>query len=189
MTETISYYIDKGKHYSVCLGKCTKLHINKHYFKFSTALKELHYYNEDDVEHTGINKLFGISNIFHGEKILGKIPLVNKLVNSCLLGWQPNFRIGNNMNIYLYGDEKGTEFKELLTSVTLPTEVVLEITRTKNSAIDIDIQLLSKKEIFTYNYEMDFGTGIKLGYILKPYFGGKSLAPKDFMFDVELTIE
>jgi len=185
----ITYSISKGKHYSNGNKKEKRIFTNVQYFKFSTRLEKEHYYNREDVTHSGINKLFGFSNILHDEKIFGNIPIIRNLVNSFLVGWQPNYNTGNNMFIYAYYDVSGKEYIELVSDVTLPAVITMEAHRISKGEWEVNFSVSNNKEYKLFEYEFSFGTNINMGYLLNPYFGGKSTAPKDFIFDVNKTIQ
>ena len=81
------YKIKKGKHRSKPLrpffwfgSKRINLKI-----KFSKDC----WYKQSILEHSGINKLYGLTYFLHGEKTFGKT-FLKKYVNSLLIGWRAN---------------------------------------------------------------------------------------------------
>lgn len=162
----IEFFTKEGKHRS----KPLFLRWFRGYgsYSFIVRLHDSMWYPPDDVKPSGINKLFGYALPFHGEKILGKIPLIKKLVNSYLVGWKPQ-REENYFSLFIYFDIAGKEYKELIMRDTWANRdysVDLHIFK-KHKRVIIDGDIKDYQHFYTPPF----------GYFLKPYFGGKARAP------------
>jgi len=151
-------------------------------------------YKEDDVKHTGINKIFGITNGFHGEKIIGKI--CPTLVNSFLIGWQPSFDINrkynnldpnNRIDIFLVTDHNGVEERKKIAKLPLNTSTTISIINKENINNTLEYKIIFDSISISSYFHISYNT--KLGYYLYPYFGGKSTPPWNMNYVLSVNVE
>jgi hypothetical protein len=166
--------LKKGKHYAS--PRKIKLHLCKKEFKWEFKLSKDCWYEPTDVEFAGINKLRGLTFGIHNEDPFGKWKLTKWLVNSVLIGWQPDFNDVNKKRIllYLYYDVNGIETREYFDSVDIE-----QTFRIKFIIKDDGVHIRFNKNTEYTSYHVPTNTKFRLGYHLYPYFGGKSVAPHD----------
>jgi hypothetical protein len=168
------FKIEKGEHYSK--PNYFRLYFGKKEFNWEIKFSKSCYYDRYDVDKTGLNKLRGITFGTHQEGILGKYKLTKKLVNSVLLAWQPTFKGDNLIRIYAYYDVDGTEYKDYMCD--MPVEEFFKVNfKVEKDGVNIKVNDFTKK--------VPVKTWLKVGYHLKPYFGGQSVAPKDMNIEIK----
>lgn len=169
------FKIKKGEHYSKPF--LFKLNFFNKEFNWEIKFSKSCYYNRCDVDKTGLNKLRGITFGTHNEGILGKYKLTKKLVNSVLLAWQPTFKDDNLIKLYVYYDVDGTEYKDYLCNMEVEKFFKVNFKVEKNGVnIKIDDNTIKKVPVKTW---------LKIGYHLKPYFGGQSTAPENMTIEIK----
>jgi len=154
----MKFTIGKNRHYS-----------RPYFISFHRNIKELYlnvkfdrncWYERDEVEYTGINKIYGLGYGLNHHK------------NSIRLGWQPDFEDDCKKKIIIYAywyDQSvdGYQKKEIgKVDISQVFESKIEIHRNKYNVI-----------LFENNYEIKKTHHKRWGMWLKPYFGGKSKAP------------
>jgi len=173
----MKFLLKKGNHYSI--PKKIKIYMHTKEFQWKVKFSKECWYERGVVEFTGYNKLRGVTFGTHQENPWGKWKLTKWLVNSALLAWQPNFNDPEKkkINLYLYYDVNGVEYRQIFNSVNIEEEFLIGYTIKKNG---VYISINNGKE-----YHMPTKTWLKLGYHLWPYFGGKSTAPHDMNVTID----
>lgn len=138
------------------------------------------WYERSAVEFSGANKLRGMTFGIHDEITFGKSKYTKWLVNSALIGWQPNFNDPDKkkINLYLYYDVDGIEYKEIFKSVEVEKEFTIFYVVRKEG-----VHILFNDE--DKYYELPTKTWLRCGYHLYPYFGGKSTSPQDMIVFID----
>ena len=173
----MDFLLKKGKHPST--PRKFKIYACTTEFEWNITFSKECWYERNQVEFSGVNKLRGVTFGIHGEKPFGQWNLTKWLVNSALLGWQPQFNDINkeNINLYLYYDINGVESREIFKTVKIE-----ENFKIKYSIKDDGVYIVVNDED-TY-YLMPTKTWLKIGYHLHPYFGGKSTSPQDMVVTI-----
>jgi len=168
----MKYKIDEGRHYS--RGAIWRIfnyikiptHIHGE-FKFSDKC----WYPKKMVEHTGINKLFGVSYGIFG---------VHE--NSIRIGWQPDWSKEGMIRIYAYYYTRGKGHYDIF---------LLDVPVNKT----IYFKLFAKKRTIyltvggqTYIQQNIPKPPIPIGHLHYPYFGGKSRSPQDMHINLKYRI-
>lgn len=134
------------------------------------------WYERKLLEHSGINKLYGFTFFLHGEKTFGKYKFFRKYVNSALIGWRASPKEGNIL-LYLYKDVKGVEERTTIPYIAIVGKSFDVTYIIKKRTIEI---ILDSESIYKASKP-----SILFGYYLKPYFGGKSIAPHNMEIEIE----
>ena len=170
----MKYVIKKGKHYSkfnlARLFPFIRLPLQQE-IKFDKHC----WYDIDSVEYTGYNKLTGVSGL-------------NIHKNSARFVWQPDFHTYGIIKLYGYVYSDGGHWKDVyLCSVKTDTRFKVEI-QYINNGWQFKVYVDGRNTIEVYTKFM-VGTKPKgiCKYLFKafPYFGGKSVAPKDIIVYVK----
>lgn len=151
------YYILKGCHYS--LPPISSIHfgdtINTYIFKFHSNC-----YYKDTKKH--INKLCGLSFGYHHE-------------NSVRLGWNCG-KQNNKIQLYAYIYNKGVRKEYYLDDYSIDKwyKIGVMFNRLENMVY-----------IGSIGIKFDMTDLPMIGYNLKPYFGGKQVAPHTMTIDLK----
>lgn len=172
----MEFLIRKGHHYS--LDTMVKLYALTTEFDWVIKFSKECWYDEKDTKIIGYNKLRGITFGTHQETWFGKYMLTKWAVNSALIAWMPDFRDENKerINLYLYYDRDGKEYRKLFTSVKVEEPFTVKYAVKHN---EVEITLNGNK------YYMYPKTWLKFGYHLWPYFGGECTAPHDMVIYID----
>jgi len=173
----MDYLLKKGTHKST--PRTPKIYACTRKFEWNIKFSKECWYEREDVEFTGYNKLRGMTFGIHHEDPWGKWKLTRWLVNSALLAWQPVFNDPNKekINLVLYYDVNDVEHREIFKNVNVDEEFNVKYI-IKSDGVHI---IINNEET---DYLMPTKTWLKLGYHLWPYFGGKSTSPHDMIVSV-----
>jgi len=155
----MKFTILKGLHYSFPFF--IKPHVNITDAHFNIKFDKNCWYERENVEFTGINKLCGLGFGFDHHN------------NSIRVGWQPDFDKKDIIKLYAYwydGSQEGYQ-KEFLCDVKTNKWFIIYITINGESYIlntNVDPNSVEVFETHDKNW----------GFWLRPYFGGKSRAPQ-----------
>jgi len=142
-------------------------------------------YNVYEVPISGINKVIGRTYGFHNENTIGKI--FPKLVNSILIGYKSTNK--KTIELYAYGDYNGKEFRNYICEVKHTDNINIEISKTLGISSTYLIEvIINDNTLFREYYKQGVNVNDRLsfGYMLLPYFGGRSTAPQDIKIGIEL---
>ncbi len=160
----MKFTIFKNQHYS--LPFFIKPHFNIKKAEFIVKFDKNCWYKRDDVEHTGINKLCGLG--------FG----LNHQNNSIRVGWQPDFEKKNVIKLHIYWyDMVGSYQEKYICSINTKTRFKLLIDLTNICTYTVHVNPMGT----TYHYQETVDNLVadkNWGLWLRPYFGGKSKAPK-----------
>ena len=176
----MDYILKKGKHRAT--PRKLKIYAFTKNFEWNVKFSKECWYDRNDVEFTGVNKLRGLTFGIHNETPWGKWKLTKWLVNSALIGWQPDFNDTDkqNINLYLYYDINGVEHRNIFN--VIKTEEVLNI-KFSIRKDGVYVKIDNNEE-----YCIPTNTFLKFGYHLFPYFGGKSASPNDMLISMNYTL-
>lgn len=174
----MDFLLKKGKHSST--PRKFRIYACTTKFEWNVKFSRECWYEKEKVEFTGVNKIRGVSFGIHHEKPWGKWKLTKWLVNSALIGWQPQFNDleKEKISLYLYYDVNGIEYREIFKTVKVDEEFKITYT-IKDDGVYININDESTQ------YRMRTKTWLRLGYHLFPYFGGQSTAPHDMVVTIK----
>ena len=173
--KTIDFRIREGKHRSRPF--VIKFFRGYGVYRFKVRFTEEMWHAKNEIPHPGVNKLFGYSLPFHGEKTLGKIPFIKNWVNSWLVGWRPG--AFGKFVLFKYMDIKGVETRTPITTVDF-----------KEYEIELGIFKYTKW-ICVNNVEVarEAFKSPGWGFFLKPYFGGQSVSLRDMIVRISSTFK
>ena len=160
------FSIKQEKHYSNFHFDFT----TKKELDFTVIFKEncLYSIDKNNLDLYDINKLFGLSDDY------------NHMKNSLRIGW--NCEDNENIKLYsfIHNDYK---FKsELLCTIKPEEEIKIKLLIYNNQ---YGILIFYNDEIIYKKYRRTSKWNIPFRYILKPYFGGNLVAPKDLDFLID----
>ena len=173
----MDFLLKKGNHGSI--PRKLKIYACTTEFEWNIKFSKECWYEKDAIEFLGCNKLRGMSFGIHHEDPWGKWKLTKWLVNSALLAWQPQFDDKNkkSINLYLYYDVGGVEYREIFKTVKVDEEFKIKYS-IKKDGVHI---IINDGDT---DYLMPTKTWLRLGYHLFPYFGGRSAAPYDMVITI-----
>jgi hypothetical protein len=150
-------------------------------FHFESTIIEGWYKPEELNDVDGVSKIRGVTFGIHAEKPFGKIPIIKNLVNSFTIGCKPNIKEGV-WDIYYRIDQRGVEsqFKVMTVKNYMTFKTKIKVTKGF-------IEVTSGTTYFTTPMVIKMNTP-RFGYLLNTYFGGKSVAPKDFITNTNVLI-
>lgn len=159
------YTIKRNKHTS--RPRLIRPYIFRKGIEFEFVLDKSNWY--PSIEHDGINKICGISFGIHAEQPFGKIPIIKNLVNSCIVGWRPDFDNEGWFRINIINDNRGVETRPLWLMRVKADEVnKVRIEKTDGGCF---LTLNDGIRFFPMNTP-------NFGYLLGYYHGGKVLHHK-----------
>ncbi len=172
----MDYILKNGKHRST--PRKFKIYACAKDFEWNIKFSKECWYERKEVTLSGVNKLRGMTFGVHNETPLGKWKLTKWLVNSALIGWQPNFSDTNKkeINLYLYYDINGVERREIFRVVNIDEEFNVKFNIKKNG---VYVKINDDDDIC-----IPVKTWLKFGYHLFPYFGGQSVSPHDMTISI-----
>jgi len=173
----MDFLLKKGDHGST--PRKFKIYVYTTNFEWNVKFSKECWYEKDAIEFSGINKLRGVTFGTHHEDPWGKWKLTKWLINSASIGWQPNFGDINKekINLYLYYDVNGVEYREPFKTVKIDEEFKIKYSIKKDG-----VYVTINDE--DTDYLIPTKTWLRLGYHLFPYFGGRSTAPHDMIVTI-----
>lgn len=154
----MKFTINKGWHYSYPFFLKPHCNIESVHF-YDVKLDKNCWYERDQVEYTGINKLAGVGFGW------------NHHINSIRVGWQPNFDKKDYIKLHAYWydqSDKGQYQEQYICDVKV------------NQKFDFNIDIFDDSYILNLcdnKFQIEKTHNKKWGFYLRPYFGGKSKAP------------
>ncbi len=166
------YFIPKGSH------KATDRNISFWTFNKEIEIEfeiESGWYRKDELNNKeGVSKIKGFSMGIHAEKPFGKIPIIKQLVNSMLIGCKAAPE-DNVWEIWVRGDSKGKEFQYKVGHLQEGRKAKAIFILRKGY-----VNFLLFLPTMTTNHRFEMNT-IPFGYLLGSYFGGHSVAVRNFV--------
>lgn len=167
--------IYKGKHYSKP-RRWFRLWCCRKHWRFVFKMDHNNWYPRHEVDKTGISKMWGIGMPIHAERPFGKIPLIKKLINSIIIGWQPDFDQPGTINIHIITDRNGVEERPFFCKIQTGQYYEGSLFLYKKTAM---LKIGSHYRSFPIKSRMRFG------YHISYFFGGRSCAPWKMKLDWE----
>lgn len=179
----MKYKIKKGNNSSK--PRLIKFWGGKREFNFTFSLDTSCWYPEHYVKESGISKICGVSYGTHAENPLNKIKIFNNYlfrwaINSTIIGWQPDYDIPNQFNLFLIYDNRGIETRPKLG---------IKIKANRSYAVKM-IRISEEKvvEIYIDNilYKVVRVNTLPFGYYLGFYHGGHDSAYHNMQAEMEI---
>lgn len=161
---------------------------------FNVTMDKSCLYDERELEHTGVNKLFGVALSNHNEAILKYCPrfllkFVNRFTNSYRIGWKSSIE-KNYFVLYHYSCSNGVEKITKMINrsgyevrfypdIQYEVKIINHLKRHKR----LEIQIKEKSYFIPLNQ-----SPIKLSILLFFYFGGRSKAPHNMQINLKYQI-
>lgn len=144
-------------------------------FKFSSSCL----YPIVDKDDYAVNKLYGFSYGCHH-------------ANSIRIGWRPSLSDDRKIEIFSYIYNNKQRSFESLASIHLERWYIMKISVLKEYG-KVCFKLKTEKSegveylITSQSYQHFVMPKFRLGYMLRPFFGGEKVAPHDMQFEIERT--
>jgi hypothetical protein len=164
-----TYIIKKGNHYA-CPPLLKPLFFLKRVnISWQLILSSECWYPQTAIDKHGINKITGIAFGFNHHN------------NSIRLGFQPDFSRPGWLRLYAYWYHNGQRLSQELGTISATEEFTFSVWERKDGIFKLTVN--NNRSLYYEHFLITKRS--RLGYLLKPYFGGRSKSPWDMKIMVK----